>query len=194
MTLDKHVYSVLLVSAAKKGNAALLSFLPAERFEPVTVVDTIAKARRRLVDRNYDLVIINAPLPDDFGRKFAIDVCTDSERVALLMVRNDMYDEISSRMAPHGVLVIKRPVERLLLEQILDAMCSVRERLRGIRKKSLTLEEKMEEIRVVNRAKWALINERHMTEEEAHRYIQRQAMDLCLSKKETAERILKNIT
>lgn len=194
MTLDKHVYSVLLVSAAKKGNAALLSFLPAERFEPVTVVDTIAKARRRLVDRNYDLVIINAPLPDDFGRKFAIDVCTDSERVALLMVRNDMYDEISSRMAPHGVLVIKRPVDRLLLEQILDAMCSVRERLRGIRKKSLTLEEKMEEIRVVNRAKWALINERHMTEEEAHRYIQRQAMDLCLSKKETAERILKNIT
>ena len=194
MTLDKHVYSVLLVSAAKKGNAALLSFLPAERFEPVTVVDTIAKARRRLVDRNYDLVIINAPLPDDFGRKFAIDVCTDSERVALLMVRNDMYDEISSRMAPHGVLVIKRPVERQLLEQILDAMCSVRERLRGIRKKSLTLEEKMEEIRVVNRAKWALINERHMTEEEAHRYIQRQAMDLCLSKKETAERILKNIT
>ena len=54
-----------------------------------------------------------------------------------------------------------------------------------------TLEEKMEEIRLVNRAKWALIKSCHMTEENAHRYIQKQAMDLCLSKKETAENILK---
>ena len=74
---------------------------------------------------------------------------------------------------------------------MIAVMCSVRERLRRIKKKTVSLEEKMEEIRLVNRAKWALIKSCHMTEENAHRYIQKQAMDLCLSKKETAENILK---
>ena len=48
----------------------------------------------------------------------------------------------------------------------------------------------MEEIRLVNRAKWALIESRGMSEEEAHRYIQKLSMDMCLSKRETAENIL----
>ena len=173
MTGARPIYSVLLVSAAKKINTALMPFFPPERFEPVTVADSAARARRILADRDYDLVIINAPLPDEFGRKLAVDVCIDSERVALLLVRSDMYDEIRSVMSAHG------------------SMCSVRERLRGMRKKTMTLEEKMEEIRLVNRAKWALIESRSMSEEEAHRYIQKLSMDMCLSKKETAENILR---
>lgn len=191
MLLIRHVYNVLLVSAAGKLNTALLPFFDAERFEPVTVVDTVSRAQRMLAERDYDLVIINAPLPDDFGRRFAIDVCTDSGRVALLIVRSDIYDETCSAMTPHGVLVAKRPMERSVMEELLDVMCTVRERLRGVQKKTMTLEDKMAEIRQVNRAKWALIRACHMTEEEAHRYIQKQAMDLCVSKKEAAESILK---
>jgi response regulator NasT len=191
MLLIRHVYNVLLVSSAGKLNTALLPFFDAERFEPVTVVDTVSRAQRMLAERDYDLVIINAPLPDDFGRRFAIDVCTDSGRVALLIVRSDIYDETCSAMTPHGVLVAKRPMERSVMEELLDVMCTVRERLRGVQKKTMTLEDKMAEIRQVNRAKWALIRACHMTEEEAHRYIQKQAMDLCVSKKEAAESILK---
>ncbi len=191
MLLIRHVYNVLLVSSADKLNTALLPFFDAERFEPVTVVDTVARAKRMMAEREFDLVIINAPLPDDFGRRFAIDVCTDSPRVALLIVRSDIYSEICSAMTPHGVLVAKRPMERPVLEELLDVMCSVRERLRSLQKKTVTLEEKMSEIRQVNRAKWALIRACHMTEEDAHRYIQKQAMDLCISKKEAAESILR---
>lgn len=191
MTRARRIYSVLLVSAAKKVNTSLMRFFPRERFEPVTVADTVARARRRLAERDYDLIIINAPLPDDFGRKFAADVCADGSRVALLLVRSDMYDEIRAAMTPHGVLVGKRPMEAPVLELLLDTMCSVRERLRGMEKKTMTLEEKMEEIRLVNRAKWTLIKALGMTEEEAHRYIQKQAMDLCISKSKTAENILK---
>ena len=48
----------------------------------------------------------------------------------------------------------------------------------------------MEEIRLVNQAKWALIEQQRMTESEAHRYIEKQAMDRCVSKKEIALQIL----
>ena len=122
MTGARPIYSVLLVSAAKKINTALMPFFPPERFEPVTVADSAARARRILADRDYDFVIINAPLPDEFGRKLAVDVCIDSERVALLLVRSDMYDEIRSVMSAHGVLVTKRPMERSVFKQLLDSV------------------------------------------------------------------------
>ena len=187
----ERIYSVLIVSAAEKVNNALLPFFRGGSFEPVTVVDTIAKAQRRLSDRDYDLVLINAPLPDDFGRKFAVDVCTESDSVAAIIVRSEMYDEISTSMTPKGVMVVMRPLEEDRIGELIGVMCSFRERLKKVRKKTMSLEDKMEEIRLVNRAKWALIKACHMTEADAHRYIQKQAMDMCLSKKETAENILK---
>ena len=63
--------------------------------------------------------------------------------------------------------------------------------MKKIEKKTLSLEEKMQEIRIVNRAKWVLITELKMTETDAHRYIEKQAMDRCVSKKEIAEEIIK---
>ena len=49
----------------------------------------------------------------------------------------------------------------------------------------------MEEIRLVNRAKWLLIGELKMDEPSAHRYIEKQAMDRCVSKGEVARGILR---
>ena len=49
----------------------------------------------------------------------------------------------------------------------------------------------MEEIRIVNRAKWILIRELKLDEPEAHRYIEKQAMDRCISKRIVAEEIIK---
>ena len=49
----------------------------------------------------------------------------------------------------------------------------------------------MNEIRIVNRAKWLLISELKMTEPDAHRYIEKQAMDACVSRKQIAEEIIK---
>ena len=54
-----------------------------------------------------------------------------------------------------------------------------------------SIEEKMEEIRLVNRAKWLLIENLKMTESDAHHYIEKQAMDRCSSKKEIALGIIK---
>ena len=73
----------------------------------------------------------------------------------------------------------------------LSWMSSARERLRKFEKKTLSIEEKMEEIRLVNRAKWLLISELKMDEPDAHRYIEKQAMDRCVTRREVAEEIIK---
>ena len=50
----------------------------------------------------------------------------------------------------------------------------------------------MEEIRLVNRAKWLLIDKLKMTESDAHRFIEKQAMNLGITKKEMAEKVIRS--
>ena len=47
------------------------------------------------------------------------------------------------------------------------------------------------DIRTVNRAKWLLIERMKMTEQEAHYFIEKQAMDLRVSRREMAENIIR---
>ena len=67
----------------------------------------------------------------------------------------------------------------------------MQERFRRLEKKSETLEEKMETIRIVNHAKWILINNMKLSENEAHKLIEKQAMDTRRSKRDVAEGIIK---
>ena len=107
------------------------------------------------------------------------------------MVRADIHDEIYNRVVEHGVFTIPKPISKPTLVTALGWMASARERLRQSEKKTLSIEEKMEEIRIVNRAKWLLISEIKMDEDSAHRYIEKQALDRCISKREVAESIIK---
>ena len=55
---------------------------------------------------------------------------------------------------------------------------------------SFHLEAKVADIRIINRAKLLLVQHLQMTETEAHKYIEKQAMDRCVTKRAVAEQIL----
>ena len=191
MSLKERVYSVLVVSAAKELNTALLTLLPGSHYSPVKTVTSVSAGRRAWSERSYDYVLINSPLPDDTGVRFAIDLSSSQGTVVLLFVKAEIHDDILGKVVEYGVFTLSKPLSRSVLTTALNWMASARERLRKSEKKALSFEEKMEEIRIVNRAKWLLISELKMEEPQAHRYIEKQAMDRCISKKEAAQEILK---
>ena len=191
MSLKERVYSVLIVSAAEGFNDALSALLPTSKYSPTNFVSNISAAKRALAERAFDFVIINSPLPDDIGTRFAIDTGSSKETVVLLMVRAELQAEIYDKVAEHGVFVLPKPTSKPTMAIALSWLSSAREKLRKTEKKTLSIEEKMEEIRVVNRAKWILIRELKLDEPEAHRYIEKQAMDRCISKRIVAEEIIK---
>lgn len=190
MSLREHVYSVLLVSSSGKMNDSLTALLPEKIYYPICVAASVSEAQRRINEQAYDLVIVNAPLPDDLGRKFAVDVTTENNAVTVLLVRSELYDETYDRVAEYGVLTLSKPTNAAMIKQTLDYMRATRERLYRMQKKTVSLEDKMAEIRLVNKAKWALIESRGMTEEEAHKYIEKTAMDLGLTRREVAETVI----
>ena len=151
----------------------------------------MSEARRRLVDGTYDLILINSPLPDDMGADFAEEACRETDAGVLFLVRGEVYEETYYRLLPAGAVALAKPVSLQSMAQSLRVLCAVRERLRGVRRHQATVEEKIEELRLVNRAKWLLIECLHMTESEAHRYITRQAMEQRTGKKEIAESIIR---
>lgn len=191
MVFSEQTYSVLVVSAAQKFNDALTPMLPCSDYYPVCFASNIAAARREMLARSYDFVIINAPLPDDCGTRFAIDASAGAGTVVLLLLRADSYEEVNAKVTPYGVFTLQKPIPTQTLRQGLAWLAAARERLRKLESKAATIEEKMEEIRLVNRAKWILIEQLKMSETDAHRHIEKQAMDRCTSRKEIALGIIK---
>ena len=191
MIFQERSYSVLIVSASRNFNTAMASLLPVSEFWPVSTVGSVASARRELLERAFDMVIINAPLPDDLGSALAVDVSTHSQAAALLLVKSDIYDEVYSEVMEYGVFTLSKPTSAQLLSQYLKILCTARERIRRLEGKQQSVEEKIEEIRLVNHAKWLLIECLSMSEAEAQRYIEKQAMDLRISKRQMAENVIK---
>ena len=194
MIFGAKIYSVLVVSNQPRFNEAMTPMLPSSEFYPVCFTGNIAAARRELLSRSFDLVIINAPLPDETGTRFAIDAAKRMDTVVLLLLRAENFEDVNEQVTAHGVFTLQVPVSAATLRQGLKWMMSARERLRKMETKNLSIEEKMEEIRLVNRAKWILIEQQNMNEADAHRQIEKQAMDLCTSKTEIARRIIQTYT
>lgn len=190
MVFQERTYSVLLVSASDKFNATTMALLPMTDYWPVTTVKSVAEAKRRLLEQPYDIILINAPLPDDFGMRLAIDACNESGAGVLLFVKSEHYNDIYSKVVGYGVITLSKPTSIQMVSQSLRVLCATRERLRKVEERQATVEEKIEEIRLVNRAKWLLIECLSMSEAEAHRYIEKQSMDFRLSKREVAQNII----
>ena len=194
MSLKERVYSILIVSATDSFTSAFADLLPEARYSPVDTVTSISVAKRVLAEKTYDFVIINAPLPDDAGTRFAIDTCTTKQSAVLLLVKNDIHAGIHDRVAEYGVFTLPKPISKVTMTHALNWLESARERLRQFEKKTISIEDKMAEIRLVNKAKWLLISELHMSEPDAHRYVEKQAMDRCVSRRCIAEEIIKTYT
>ena len=191
MSLKEQVYSVLIVSVSEKLNQALPEIFSVPSFSPVRFVSGVSAAKRALAERDFDIVIINSPLPDDAGIRFAIDTVNGCQTVVLFLARAEEYSVSYDELAEHGVFLLQKPFSKSALQLASGWLVSARERIRKTETKTLSIEEKMNEIRLVNRAKWLLISELKMTEPDAHRYIEKQAMDRCVSKRQISEEILK---
>lgn len=194
MVFNDRTYSVLIVSSSEKFAATLSGLLPGAFYYPIKTVSNIASAKRMTLEKKFDIVLINSPLPDDFGSSFAIDISATKNTVCMVFVKSELEQEMSGKLNERGVYTIIKPNSPQNIMQAMNYLATTRERLRVLESKSLSLEEKMEEIKLVNRAKWLLIEHLKMTENDAHHYLEKQAMNRGCSRREVAEVIINTYT
>ncbi|MBQ9029988.1 MAG: ANTAR domain-containing protein [Parasporobacterium sp.] len=187
------LHSVLIVSGSEQFTAVTRKALPSGSFAAIDIRKSAAVARRSILERYYDIVVINVPLPDEAGPEFALDVSEKCNASILLAVPQEVCDETLEHVADAGIQVLAKPFSGIRMNQAVRSMMAVQRKFRQAEKKILSVQEKMEELRIVSKAKCLLIEKKQMTEEEAHRYIGKQAMDHGISRKRSAERILEDL-
>ena len=192
MFCDRQQYSVLIVSSSQKGTAYLQDVLSDAACFSVTAVQSAGEARRQLISCTYDIILVNTPLSDDNGEELALDAASHSSAGVILFVREMEYDPVTDRVLQSGVLTVSKPVHRQNVLQAAFLAAATRERMRSVENQNSSLRQKMDELRLVNRAKWLLIEREHMDEPQAHRYVEKLAMDLRITKGEAAESVLRN--
>lgn len=192
MSLPKNPpLNVLIVSSAEKGAETISGLLDRGNYESAVTVHSGSEARRSMISCGYDVVIINSPLADEFGHELAMDLAQGTASGVMLLVKADTFDEICFKVVPHGVLVVAKPLSRPIFRQAFKLAEAVHNRLRTFERENRKLQTKIEEIKMVDRAKWVLVEHLSMDEASAHRYIEKQAMDMRLTKFSIAESILK---
>lgn len=189
MALQKDLRSVLIVTGSDKIYDFMVDLLPKNEFYPVARASTSGEARRDLVSQQYDILVINTPLPDDFGLDLAMDYA-DSPMCIMLMVKDELYDQITYQVIDAGIVTISKPSTKQVVYSSMKLLSALTAKLKRFEKKNRTLEEKMADIRMMNHAKWLIIDKKKMTEEEAHHMIEHRAMDRRISKREAAREII----
>lgn len=183
--------STLIVSTTAKSLSFLTEILRQIGVTKVFNVNSALEARRRLIDFEYDLCIINAPLGDETGEKLAISIAQKGFCQVILIAKAEFADAIGEKVEDYGVITLGKPLSKDTLWNALKITSATFKKMKRMQKENKKLLERIEDIRVITRAKCILVSYLSMTEEEAHRYIEKQAMDMRITRREVAEEVLK---
>ena len=184
------MHSILIVSPSEQFQAIVKRSL--KDFLTIDIKKSASSARRCILERYYDLVVISGPLPDESGEELAMFVTEKSKASVLMVIPREVFDDVTERVTDHGIMVVPKPAPKGRIDKAIRFLVATQNRFHTLEKKTLSVEEKMEEIRTVSKAKLILVEKKHMTEDEAHRYIGKLAMDNGISRKRVAEKILKD--
>ncbi len=184
--------SVMIVSRKCKMLDFIKSTMPSEKFSPVYTVASAAEARRTVLAVHIDIVIIYTPLTDEFGTKLARDL--SRECAVAIIVRSELTEKTAYNLEPYGVVTLPSTLYKTVFYQTLTLLASSVTKMKMLRDDSENLKAKLREIKTVSKAKLLLVSEKGFTEEEAHRYIEKMAMDTSRKKIEVARSIIAELS
>lgn len=184
--------SALIVSNTEKSTLYFLKVLVENGYEEIVTAKNCGEARRLLIDGDFNLYIINTPLLDEFGEHFALSTATGGTGQVILVVQEELLDEIASEVENMGVITIAKPISKEVFWSVLKLVDATSFKMTALVNENRKLLQKIEDMRLVGKAKCVLARDRGMSEEEAHKYIEKKAMDLRMTRKEIARWVIRN--
>lgn len=178
----------LLVAA--QGQDKLRQWLTDVRLGEIVSVRGAAEARRAATGDAYALILVNAPLQDETGLELAIDLARQTTSAVILLVKTELATMIHDTATEAGVLIVTKPVIPQLFEQAVRVGFACRNRLLLYKSENERLQNKYEELKIIDRAKCLLIEHMRITEEEAHRVLEKEAMNTRVSRVRVAKQVL----
>lgn len=181
----------LLVSRLSTAVNVLKGLLEENSYEVENVVSDSKSALEYANDTVYDIVVINAPIEDGSGVDLSIEISRETVCGVILLVQADKAGFVGKNVIDYGVVVVPKPINKMLFKQSLGVVRAAQKRYAGLSKENERLKSTIEEAKIINRAKFLLMQYLSLSENRAHKYIEKQAMDMRISRIEVARQILK---
>ena len=180
----------LIVSAGNNANEYLARHIGELGYTRPTIVASGGEARRRMDTNDFEVVIINTPLPDEFGHELCADAVEKTDAGVIFLAKAAAAEQLLTPLSEEGVLLVTKPFSNTFFLQAIHMAAASNHRLLLLRQENQRMQEKLAQVRLVSRAKCCLIELGRMTEAEAHRYIEKKAMDPRRDRAEVAQEIL----
>lgn len=141
MASGKIIYRVLIAGANDRTFDSLRELLPPDSYEPPLRAGSAGEAKRMLLETDVDLVILNAPLRDEFGTQLALNLAQDNLCV-LMLVPAESFDAVCYKVEDEGILTLSKPVSRSGLLGAIKLLTAMRGKLRKLDRQNQALQEK----------------------------------------------------
>ncbi|MCR4567671.1 MAG: ANTAR domain-containing protein [Pseudobutyrivibrio sp.] len=181
----------LIVCDNEKGIDFYKSFLKENGIVDIVVTSNGPETKRFMSDYDFDICIINGPLGRENAEALAVDIAEKNVCQVLLFVKAQYFEEIAANVEDYGVITVSKPINKQLFWQALKLARVAQRRIGMAKSQNAKLEQKLEDMKLISRAKLLLIVNKDLSEEAAHKYIEKTAMDARSSRVEVAKEIIR---
>ena len=192
MKLTDRIGAILVIAAKPRIQSSVRSALTA-KYGRVLTAETVQEARRAVEREKIALMVIFSPLKDEEEIPRLFDMAERRGIAAGYIVGREIYGEAAYRLEGRNVFVVAYPLQMDQVLQIVSFLYQVQKRFWLVLSEQERLQRQVQDVQIVCRVKCLLVEKREMTEEEAHHFIEQEAMNTGLSKREAALKILKEL-
>ncbi|MGM9948263.1 ANTAR domain-containing response regulator [Floccifex sp.] len=183
---------VLIISSGEKLLPVLKEMMPMSEYS-CFISKTVHDAKIKLRSESFDFVIIQTPVKDEFGIKSSQEISHIYDVSVILLVKNDIFDTVVYRLKEESIFVVSLPTSKQVLYQTLCLMNTFVSQKEKAQMEIKKLRKKLKDQQIISQAKLVLIEQYHWSEEKAHHYIEKVAMDASITKIEVATRLLEKV-
>ena len=180
----------LIVASTPTRQHALTDVLYHEKINCV-VCSTAAEARRTLLCRPFDLFVVYSGLIDEQGNELAMAIADTNDCGGIYIGNSITTEQIEEELNECGIITMSLPITKMQLVEAVRLLVVSNARVRLLKTKNEELAAKLDDLKYINRAKIVLMRTLGYTEEQSHKYIEKRAMEMRMSRRKVAIEILK---
>lgn len=180
----------LIICDSEKATEYFSDVLTQNGYDEITVVDNADEGKRRLIEFDYEICLINCPLRGSNCEQLAIDIAEKNICQVIMFVKAEYVDEITDKVENYGVITVSKPISKQLFWSALKLAKVAQRRVSIAQQENAKLQKKLDNLKLVSRAKCLLIAYEGMDEEKAHKYIEQYAMNERMSRTEVVRMVI----
>lgn len=180
----------LVISKNDRNAQAIKVLLEQEGYTELSIATSAVEAKKCIAIDDFNLIFIYTPLEDEVGLNLSVYLAERTYAGVFIALSEKTALQMQERLSASGVVTLNKPLTAEVLHQSISVWNTLAVRINLLERENEQLKSRLEEIKLIDRAKCVLMQCLAMSEPQAHKFIERQAMDLRISKKRVAEQVL----